>query len=126
MPLTQQTIFGSKGKNSNASALAVTKQCVQSALSDPNNDTYEAISKTNTKANSAWWDHFKIVRQISDKAIMEFVQCQTCDAVLTYKAKNGSDNLKRHSKVARDSVQPKKTLLIKCLKQTLLTNIKRR
>ena len=126
MLLTQRTIFGSKGKTSNASASAVTKQCVQSALSDPNNDTYEAISKTNTKANSAWWDHFKIVRQISDKAIMEFVQCQTCDAVLTYKAKNGSDNFKKHSKSCKGQCTAQENIVNKVFKANITNKHKKK
>eukprot|EP00957_Ditylum_brightwellii_P117165 8935476-Ditylum_brightwellii.AAC.1 len=44
---------------------------------------------------------------------MEFVQCQKCDAVLTYTAKNGSDSLKKHSKSCKGQCASQESIVNK-------------
>ena len=61
------------------------KEQVRSALSNETDSTYDLVEKSQKGAASVIWNAFKIVQRTADKALMDFVQCQTCKALFSYK-----------------------------------------
>ena len=74
---------------------------MQLALETVSDSSYELETKSNNVADigSKVWRTFKVVRRTADSELMDFVQCQWCKNLFSYRVRNGSNNLKKHLEV---------------------------